>query len=197
MNFYNKIKWVLGILMVFILIITTNLIDRTNFTQIRDSAVTIYEDRLLAKNYIFEISKLIHKKELALAKEDAAFFKQGNKLINSSIKDYIDKFENTKLTTKENKVFENFKNDFQNLEESESKFLSNNDNGSKKIESLITKLKTNLDDLSHIQINEGKRQISISEKAISTVELFTRLEIYILIFLAIVIQIVVMYTPKK
>lgn len=39
--------------------------------------------------------------------------------------------------------------------------------------------------------------MSISKKAIDTVELFTQLEIYILIFLAIVIQIIVIYQPKK
>ncbi|MFT6959062.1 MAG: hypothetical protein ACJA17_000150 [Polaribacter sp.] len=31
MTFYNKVKWVLGIFMIFILIIATNLIDKSNF----------------------------------------------------------------------------------------------------------------------------------------------------------------------
>lgn len=39
--------------------------------------------------------------------------------------------------------------------------------------------------------------MSISKKAIDSVELFTQIEIYLLIFLAIVIQIIVMYNPKK
>ncbi|GAL70380.1 hypothetical protein [Jejuia pallidilutea] len=61
----------------------------------------------------------------------------------------------------------------------------------------INNLKENLDELSEIQINEGKRQMSISQKAIDTVELFTQIEIYLLVFLAIVIQIIVMYNPKQ
>jgi len=53
MAFYNKAKWILGILMVFVLIIATNLIDKNNFLKVRDSVVTIYEDRLVAKDLIF------------------------------------------------------------------------------------------------------------------------------------------------
>ena len=54
MTFFNKIKWTLGILMVFVLIVTTNLIDRNNFVRVKDSVVSIYEDRLVAKNLILE-----------------------------------------------------------------------------------------------------------------------------------------------
>mgnify|MGYP000386207867 CR=1 FL=1 len=31
MNFYSKLKWTLGIVMVFAVVISTNLIDRNNF----------------------------------------------------------------------------------------------------------------------------------------------------------------------
>ncbi|MBN2867557.1 MAG: chemotaxis protein, partial [Flavobacteriaceae bacterium] len=61
----------------------------------------------------------------------------------------------------------------------------------------ISKIKKNLEDLSKIQLLEGSKQMSISKKAIDSVELFTQIEIYLLIFLAIVIQIIVMYNPKK
>ncbi len=61
----------------------------------------------------------------------------------------------------------------------------------------LQSLKSNLNDLSKIQLSEGSRQMSISKKAIDTVELFTQIEIYVLVFLAIVIQIIVMYNPKN
>lgn len=38
--------------------------------------------------------------------------------------------------------------------------------------------------------------MSISKQALDTVELFTQIEIYILVLLAIIIQIIVMYNPK-
>jgi hypothetical protein len=50
--------------MIFILIITTNLIDKSNFTRVKDSVVAIYEDRLIANDLIFEISNSIGQKEV-------------------------------------------------------------------------------------------------------------------------------------
>lgn len=74
MRFFNKIKWILGISVVFLLIITTNLIDRNNFITVRDSVATIYEDRLIAKDIVFDISLLINEKKLANVLEDSIFF---------------------------------------------------------------------------------------------------------------------------
>ena len=62
---------------------------------------------------------------------------------------------------------------------------------------LLFEIDENLYDLTKIQLNEGRRQMSISQKAIDTVELFTQIEIYLLVFLAIVVQVIVMYNPKK
>ncbi len=81
MTFYNKIKWVLGILMVFILILCTNLIDRNNFIRVKNSVVTIYNDRIIASDLIFEMSKLFHEKEIAVILLDSVFF-ESNKFKN-------------------------------------------------------------------------------------------------------------------
>mgnify|MGYP000386232295 CR=1 FL=1 len=67
----------------------------------------------------------------------------------------------------------------------------------KKVNYTLLEIKENLKDLSDIQLNEGSRQMSIINRAVDTVELFTQIEIFILVFLAILIQIIVMYNPKK
>ena len=46
-------------------------------------------------------------------------------------------------------------------------------------------------------MNEGKKQMSISKRAIDSIELFTQLEIYALIFLGIIVQVIVIYNPKE
>ncbi|WP_194852467.1 MCP four helix bundle domain-containing protein [Nonlabens antarcticus] len=197
MAFYNKIKWVLGILMVFVLIITTNLIDRNNFVRVKDSVETIYEDRLIANDLIFEMTKLVQEKELAVATTNEAFFKEENRVINNDIQRYIEQFEQTKLTRKETEVFESLKYNFDQVEKSESSFIASGFITTDKLSTQITDIKQDLYDLSKIQLNEGRRQMSISKKALDTVELFTQMEIYLLVFLAIVIQIIVMYNPKS
>ncbi|MBU2940350.1 MCP four helix bundle domain-containing protein [Lacinutrix sp. C3R15] len=196
MAFFNKLKWILGFLMIFLLIITTNLIDKNNFVRVRDSVVTIYEDRLIAKELIFEMLKSVQDKELAVLLSDSIFFKTQNPKVNNDLQSLISRFEQTKLTVKEDRVFNDFKKNIQLLLDAESRFLDSNYSDNTQVINYIEGLKTNLNDLSKIQIIEGSRQMSISKRAIDTVELFTQIEIYILIFLAILIQIIVMYKPK-
>ncbi|PTX59482.1 chemoreceptor-like protein with four helix bundle sensory module [Kordia periserrulae] len=197
MALLDKVKWILGILMVFVLIIATNLIDKNNFVRVKDSVVTIYEDRLIAKDLIFKISKAIHKKEIALATNDSLFFSQKNKAVNQQIESLVDRFEKTKLTDVEENVFKNFKKNFSSLTTIEANGIDFNSQNKLKASGQISALENNLDDLAQIQISEGSRQMSISKQAIESVELFTQMEIYILVVLAIIIQVIVIYNPKE
>jgi hypothetical protein len=196
MTFYNKVKWVLGILMIFILIVATNLIDKNNFVRVKDSVVAIYEDRLIANDLIYEISNSIQEKEIAVAVSDSVFFLDRNKQISKDIQGFVYRFEQTKLTTKERQVFNDFKKNLESLRNFETAFIQSKFVQNTALVKRISEVKDNLYDLSKIQLDEGKKQMSISEKAISSVELFTQIEIYILIFLAILIQIIVIYKPK-
>lgn len=197
MAFYNKLKWILGILMVFVIIIATNLIDKDNFVRVRDSVVTIYEDRLIANDLIFEMLKTVHQKELAVSTSDSTFFKTQNSKVNENLQSLVSRFEQTKMTAEESNVFNDLKRNVQSLIDSESQLLNPNYRYNLKVAKHIENLKTNLDNLSKIQLNEGSIQMSISKRALDTVELFTQIEIYVLVFLAIVIQIIVMYKPKE
>ncbi|GAL80388.1 hypothetical protein JCM19274_678 [Algibacter lectus] len=195
-GFYNKLKWILGILMVFVLIIATNLIDKNNFVRVRDSVVTIYEDRLVANDLIFEMLKSVQEKELAVAISDSTFFDNKNSKVNHNIEALVSRFEETKLTSQEENVFTDLKQNVKLLVDAETKFLNSGYTDNAQIIKHIESLKTNLSDLSKIQLTEGNRQMSISKRALDSVELFTQIEIFILVFLAIVIQIIVMYNPK-
>ncbi|CDF79488.1 methyl-accepting chemotaxis sensory transducer [Formosa agariphila KMM 3901] len=196
MAFYNKLKWILGILMIFVLIITTNLIDKNNFVQVRDSVVTIYEDRLIANDLIFEMLKSVQQKELAVALSDTTFFKGENSKVDANLETLISRYEQTKLTSDEATVFTDLKRNVGLLIDSEHHYINSTLSDRTQVVNYIENLKTNLNDLSKIQLSEGSKQMSISKRALNTVELFTQIEIYILVFLAILIQIIVMYKPK-
>lgn len=197
MNIYSKFKWVLGILIVFILILTTNLVDRNNFSRVNDSVITIYEDRLIASDIVFEIFKQIKNKELAVKLSDSIFFHQNNESINNNIDNLVARFEKTKLTTDENIILINLKNNIKTLKGLENIYLKSNFENTSNLEIILDEIDKNLSGLSEIQLIEGRRQMSISKKAMGTVELFTQIEIYLLIFLAIAIQIIVMYKSKN
>ena len=197
MTFYNKIKWVLGILMIFTIILITNLIDRNNFVRVKDSVVTIYEDRIIANDLIFEVTKLVHEKEVAVSLSDSVFFNQTNLNVNSNMQNLISRFELTKLTIEESKVFNELKNNFRTLINLENTFINSSFVDNNKVLKYISNIKFNLSALSKVQLNEGRKQMAISKHAIDKVELFTQIEVYFLVFLAIVIQIIVMYQPKE
>ncbi len=197
MNIYAKLKWILGVLMIFLLIITTNLIDKENFKRINNSVTNIYEDRLIAKDIIFTIYKNINQKEHAILMADITFFKVNNLKINNDINALLQKFENTNLTLEEAQVFNTLKNQVITLNKIEINDLDDLNNDKIKMLNHIKTVKNTLYNLSKIQLKEGERQVSLSNKAFSTIELFTQIEIYILVFLAIIIQIVILYYPKR
>ncbi|WMN07550.1 chemotaxis protein [Marivirga arenosa] len=197
MSLINKIKWILGILMVFILIISTNLIDRKNFQRVRDSVVSIYEDRLLAKEIIFNISNILHEKEIALVEYDTAYFSIINSQKNKELNSELEKFKKTKLTKKEERVFNDLQTDLSSIIELEKNIDTKDFKDNKNLNDKIKIANQHLKQLSEIQITEGNRQLSISQKAVRNVELYTQIEIYILIFLAVIIQIIIMYQPKN
>lgn len=197
MTFFDKIKWTLGILMVFALIVITNLIDKNNFTIVKDSVVSIYEDRLVVNDLIFEMSKLVQEKEMAIVLSDENFYTKKNDGVNKKMNDFIEKYEATKLTVEERRVFDNFKDNINELSKFEKTIIKNQFKDKENPINLIFDIKENLYDLTKIQLTEGRRQMSISQKAIDKVELFTQIEIYLLVFLAIVIQVIVMYNPNK
>jgi hypothetical protein len=196
MKFYDKVKWILGILMIFILVIATNLIDRNNFSRVKESLATIYEDRLIAKDLIFELNNLIQEKEIAIATSNAIFFEVENSQINKDIEKLISKFEQTKLTTDEVYILKDLKKNLVLSRKSEISFVNTEFVQKTALSNSITKIKDNLHDLSKIQMSEGARQMSISKKALDNVELFSQIEIYILIILAILIQVIIIYKPR-
>ena len=61
----------------------------------------------------------------------------------------------------------------------------------------LGRVKKNLQKLAKIQLSEGRNKMLVSQKVFKGVELFTRIEIYLLVFIAIVLQVIIFYNPKK
>jgi hypothetical protein len=197
MKFLDKVKWILGISVVFFSIIATNLIDRMSFERVKDSVVAIYEDRLVAKDLVFELSLYVQEKEVAKASNDFVFFNKRNKVVNDSIEQLTIKFLRTEMTEREARVFNDLQLNLVKLKglESSIDLEQEVEKGDFKIQ--LVRIKENLHDLSKIQLVEGKRQVFLSERAMDTVDLFTKLEILVLIILAVLVQIIVIYRPKQ
>ncbi|MFZ2897695.1 MAG: hypothetical protein WA004_03680 [Saprospiraceae bacterium] len=197
MTLFNKIKWTASILLVFAIILTTNLIDKNNFNKLRYSVVTIYEDRIVANDLIFEILLSIREKEIALAMADSMFFLQKNDKINEGIGILLEKYGQTKLTNKEQKFFTDLKGELKNLEGLEKEFVHSEFSNNADAQNSINEIIRNLYDLSKVQLEEGRRQMALSNETMETIDLFTQVEIIFLVLMAILVQIIILYKPKQ
>jgi hypothetical protein len=186
---FNRIKWLLGILLIFAIVLVTNLVDRKNFQNIKESVVSIYEDRIVASDLIFRISNLIHEKELALYTQDSSLISQA--ALNAEIDSLLLAYSGTKITKSEQEHFDRFKENYAALKHLEGK------QSSEQALEKMQRLEKNLQDLSAIQLQEGYRQKAMSERSLESVELFTKIEIVFLVLISIGAQIFILVGPKS
>ncbi|MEJ2006241.1 MAG: MCP four helix bundle domain-containing protein [Cyclobacteriaceae bacterium] len=191
--FTNKIKWILGISVVFLLIIATNYVDRSNFRRVQDSIETIYEDRLVAQDLVFKMSLIIQHKVLDYSISDSAGMNKDYRQDNANMDSLLIRFHETRLTRDEAAILKAFEDNFaeaRRLEEASEMNVS-------AYEGVLQELNENILSLSKIQMDEGRRQMFEGEKALKSVNLLTTIEVYVLVFLAILIQVIILYNPNK
>ena len=185
MSNVNKAIWISGFLCVFLFILATGKTNIQNFQNIHTSLEEIYKDRLVVKGIIYNLSSMIHEKELALASKNSDFFKQANKEVNDKIFNDIRLFKATELTRQEEFTLSRFALGVDQLIRSEESLnLQDGKPITKKqvliMSAKIDQLQTYLNELSQIQISEGKRKVAISDHAISSMNRFALAEKYIL-----------------
>ena len=195
MTLFNKLRWGASILLVFLLVLVTNLIDRDNYNRLKDSVTTIYEDRIVASDLLFEMLLLVQEKQVAVIAADSLFFPGKNEKNNQAMDELLAQYEKTKLTEKEQLLFTDLKNELSTLKQVEKQAtLPESKNNSIVLKS-IDPIMGYLHDLSKVQLEEGRHQVSISNKTMDTINLFTQGEIVFLILMAILIQIIILYKP--
>ena len=194
MTFFSKLKWIIGVLVIFVLILGTNLTDRSNFIRVKSSLISIYEDRLVASEILYNLSDELHHIKNSLLTSDSSI--QSND-INKRI-DILDsliiKFDETRLVRSENELFSSFQLKLKEIgEEINQKGFNEKDI----IIEQIDKSLINVKQLHEVQISEGNNQLKKGERAVQSIEFFTNLEIYMMIALSIFILAIIIYQPKK
>jgi hypothetical protein len=194
----NKIRWILGIAVVFFLILATNYVDRNNFRKVNDTIETIYEDRLVAKKLVFDMSQITRQKELANVKRDSLFFKNSVSDLNTEMRGIIAKFDQTELIPTEAATLGKLKNEQADLERLEATLASKfNEQNLKDHLRLLNILDRKLQRLADIQIDEGRRQLFAAKKTERSMNFLNTVEVYVLVVLAILVQIIILYNPEK
>lgn len=196
--FLHRLKWVAAFLLVFVLIIGTNLLDRRHFQQMEATVESIYEDRLVAKELIFKMDRTIHQKALFLAQNKSSpLVVPVLNIGNDSIRSWLNAFEHTQLTQEEERIFRTMTKKMQALSERESAYWSQpTDTLKVELEQQYLLIQQDLQQLSKIQIKEGKRRLSEARRTMKSIEFFTNVEIVSLVIIGLLLQFLLLYPVK-
>lgn len=204
----KKFQAIAIISVLLLLIYGKNLTERQAFKSISKTFTEVYNDRLVVEGYIFQISdrlfsiqKLIDHCNLDYDYSRVINEIQGHE---KGIMDLIIDFEKTNLTVEESDYLADFKriieNDL-NIKSYDLLYTDSsgvNSNQVKLYDKKIALAKTDLENLSKIQMDEGQKLISKAKVQINRSQIWAQFEVALLIILVIVIYIFLFRgQPKK
>jgi len=201
----RKISAALLLTAIFILLFVKNLVDSNNVAQLGNSFSSVYEDRLVVESYIYRMSEHLFRKKFMLdtcsSAASAARIQPAVDAYNSRIAALIGEYEKTKLTEAEATYFNDFKENVARLKVHEASYFQHAEEGDVDIRSMINsefnRAATNLDRLSSIQLAEGKILNERSKKIVAGSSILTRLEIGILIAIALMVLVLVFESTTR
>ncbi len=169
-------------------------VNKNHFSELQETITSIYEDRLVAKDYIFQLSKKIYRRK-TMTQFEGVFLEQSIQM-NDSIQQLIKSYEKTELTKFEELLLATLKGNIRMSEQYENKFLLNPAPPQREIivDELVKKYDSVLADLmrlSKTQLSEGKKLLDNSYVIVGSSNNTSHLEIAMtIVFLLLVIRII-------
>lgn len=192
----QKMKAAMALTVIFVFLFIKNISDKRHFNELGDSFSAVYEDRLLAESYIYELSNHLSRKKLLVddcnTKEDLNQIKDKINAHNEAIQTLIGSYEKTKLTPTEEVLFKDFKKKIANglaLEKThihESEF-GNAESAKQILDEAFYGVLNTLNHLSTIQITEGAKLNKTSQRIVLGSTSDNQFELTLLIVLGTVI----------
>ena len=181
----------------FLLVLTSNVLNSRNFSTADHTVNSVFEDRVVALEYIYRLNNLFHQKELEMTSAEGNAAHDAN---GRGITELLENFSKTKLTPNEAVHFELLKenyNELQSLENGWSKIQASAEMGpSKELSALFTKISNNLDKLSKVQLSEARQLTYLSNKALSMNLLLSKLQVAFLIVIGLLMVLIIFHGEK-
>ncbi len=199
---WQKLKAVTALVVVFLLVLATNLMDKNHFDVVEDALTTVYKDRLMAKDYLYKISRQLQQKRNVLQNADLKEIQSTIEAADDSIQTLMNLYEQTRMTSSERRYLEDLKEVEKGLIKKESELFNTLDETSasaakQRLIGVHEEMIANIDELFEIQMKEGKRQIDHSNRAIAQSNFIARLEIGALIVIGLIIQFFIFFRPSR
>jgi hypothetical protein len=202
----RKLKVAIILTIIIVMIFGKNILERKNFNELGDTFVSFYEDRLLVESYIFSISEKLFRIKLLV---NHCEFESDYSHVIDEISNYeneilslVKDFEKTKLTTLEEEFLTDFKRIIEeNLRIAEYAMLYSDDSGInsksvKEYNTYIERAVSDLEKLSQIQIDEGKKLAMNSDRVVNRSRIWAQFEVAALVILLVIIYLLI-YTSRS
>lgn len=187
-----QVGLILGI--AFLLVFGSNRLDRRHFDTVQNTVNSVYKDRVVVQDFIYQLNKIFYHKELLLAQNQNIRHDQGQK---QQIKHILEDFRATELTSKELGLLLELNDSFASLmeiEQAENK-RTTSENHLLAVNKL-NEIQNKLDGLAEIQLNESEQLTQLSNKSLDMNSLMSKLEISFLIIIGI-LMLALIYAPDS
>ncbi len=197
----QKFKAAALLAIVCILILITNLLGRRHMDKLSDTFSSVYKDRLVVESYIYMISDHLYQKKLAIdhcSELVDSDFRSKIDAHNEAISQLLLFYEKTLLTEEEAACLQDFKANVSVLQDLEVRYLQLPADEIRRpathtlLNERFALASANLHQLSLIQIKEGKALNDQSQRIAKGSSLITNFEMILLIFIAIILQVIVL-----
>ena len=184
-NIKNKSLASIILLALCLLVLLNNYLERVHATNVKDAISTLYEDRLIAEEYILKMTSTIYQVREVLASDSNSNSKSNViKTLNDNFNATYSAYSKTKLTPKEKTTAVELLNYINKFEPT---FSTNN-----YMPSLYTnKALITLSKLSKIQLEESKLIMKNVESQYATIKASSQYAFAIIILILVVLQIIV------
>jgi len=181
----------------FLLILGSNRLDKRHFETIQNTVNSVYKDRVVVQNLIYEASTIFHKKELRyiLGNQDV----DARNTENEKVAQILEDFRKTELTSKEYNLLIQLSDDFEELLTIEGNVFKSSGTDQEKSEVIaaIKIIERELDGLAKIQLEESEQLTQLSNKSLGINTLLSRMELGFMIVIGITMMALIFYPVKK
>lgn len=193
----TKIKALVIISLLLLLIYAKNLLERSSFKEISQAFSEVYEDRLVVKGHIFDISEKLFTIQGLIDHCDIDFdytgiIKEITKNENEILA-LISDFEKTKLTEQEAIFLADFRKIIENDLNIKSYDLIFTDSSGVNIQQVklydtkISQARKDLQGLSDIQLEEGEKIMEKAKSLINKSQIWAQFEVALLVLILLVL----------
>ncbi|TLF46234.1 hypothetical protein [Maribacter aurantiacus] len=194
----QRIQIGLILAMAFLLVLGSNRLDQRHFSTIQTTVNSVYKDRVLVQDFIYQLNNIFHRKELQLVQQKELM---GNSSINKRVDGLLVDFGATELTTKESQLLDELNRQFESLKGLENRLRDAPEvsvaDYRLQLANRLNAMGSTLDGLAQIQLNESGHLTSVSNKSLGMNILLSKLEVAFLIVIGLAMLALIFYPASK